>query len=105
VEEREHHCRNEKDAALKALTSTANIISAAGMIMAIAFSSLLLCTTPTLNEIALLLIVGVLIDCFVTTKIIMPAAMYLLGRYTFWPRKFGSEDEHGNPPQGLVEVS
>jgi len=103
VEEREHGY-DEREAALRALTDTANTISAAGMIMAIAFGALLLCTIPTLNEIAFLLIVGVLIDCFINTKIIMPAAMALLGRYNFWPRQFKpSQQRHSRP--NLVEVA
>eukprot|EP00933_Yihiella_yeosuensis_P040050 TRINITY_DN34284_c0_g1_i1.p1 TRINITY_DN34284_c0_g1~~TRINITY_DN34284_c0_g1_i1.p1 ORF type:complete len:964 (+),score=130.54 TRINITY_DN34284_c0_g1_i1:49-2892(+) len=84
-------CHNgycEKEAAIRALGFTANTISAAGVIMAIAFAALLLCSTPSLNEIAFLLIVGVLIDCFITTKIIIPAALSLLGRYNFWPQSF-----------------
>lgn len=82
------HGYSDSKAAVHALKETANTISAAGLIMAIAFSSLLFSSTPTLNEIAFLLIVGVLIDCFVTTKIIIPAAMALLDGYNFWPRKF-----------------
>merc|ERR1712048_1366812 len=56
----------EKQAAIKALEATANTISAAGTIMVIAFMLLLMSSTPTLNEVAFLLIVGVLIDCFLT---------------------------------------
>ena len=56
--------------------------------MVTAFLSLLLSTTPTLNEIAWLLIVGVLLDCFVTTKLIIPATMTIIGRGNFWPRRF-----------------
>jgi len=82
------HGHGEKEATIRALTDTANTISAAGVIMVIAFGSLLLCTTPCLNEIAFLLVVGILIDCFITTKIIMPASMYWLGRFNFWPHKF-----------------
>jgi len=86
VEEWEHGY-SEKDAAARALAKTANVISAAGCIMVIAFGALLVSTTPSLNEMAFLLIVGVFIDCFVTTKIIIPCAMSLLGKLNFWPRK------------------
>lgn len=86
VEEWEHGY-SEHEAASRALAATANIISAAGVIMVIAFSSLLMCDTPALNEIAFLLTVGILIDCFITTKIIIPCVMALLGRFNFLPRK------------------
>ena len=57
------------EAARRALAATANTITAAGCIMVVAFLSLLLSTTPTLNEISFLLVVGVIIDCLVTTKV------------------------------------
>jgi len=81
------HGYSEREAAARALGATANIISAAGVIMVVAFLGLLLGATPVLNEIAFLLIVGVIIDCFITTKIIIPCVMALLGKANFWPRK------------------
>lgn len=89
IEEREHG-HTEPVAAIRSLVATANTISAAGFIMAAAFCSLLLSSTPTLNEIAFLLIVGVLIDCAITTKIIIPVVIGVLGQFNFWPRKFGN---------------
>ena len=76
---------SEGEAAVRALAFTADTISSAGLIMAVAFLSLLLSATPTLNEIAFLLTIGVLLDCFVTTKVIIPASIGLLGQYVFWP--------------------
>ena len=47
--------------------------------------------SAALNQIGYLLIVGVLIDCFVTTKLIIPCAMALLPYdLNFWPRKRGA---------------
>jgi uncharacterized membrane protein YdfJ with MMPL/SSD domain len=86
VEEWEHGY-NEKDAAARALGATANTITAAGIIMVVAFLALLVSETPVLNEIAFLLVVSVIIDCFITTKVIIPCAMALLGKFNFWPRK------------------
>merc|ERR1719263_10182 len=71
IEEWEHGY-NEKEAAVRALGATANTISAAGCIMVVAFLALLVSTTPALNEIAFLLIISVIIDCFITTKVIIP---------------------------------
>ena len=56
--------------------------------MTLAFGALLIGSSAALNQIGYLLIVGVLIDCFITTKIIIPCAMALLpGDSNFWPRK------------------
>eukprot|EP00929_Paragymnodinium_shiwhaense_P067847 TRINITY_DN34100_c0_g1_i10.p1 TRINITY_DN34100_c0_g1~~TRINITY_DN34100_c0_g1_i10.p1 ORF type:complete len:286 (+),score=19.69 TRINITY_DN34100_c0_g1_i10:331-1188(+) len=84
-----------KEASVRALAATANTISAAGIIMVVAFLSLLLSSTPTLNEIAFLLIVGIVIDCLITTKVIIPAVLMLLGRFSFWPRRFHIESQRG----------
>jgi len=98
---------NEKEAAARALGATANVITAAGCIMVVAFAALLVSTTPALNEIAFLLIVSVIIDCFVTTKMIIPCAMALLGQYNFWPRKQTSltKDKPKRNAAGLTDDS
>ena len=75
-----------KEAVVRALAHTGNIICAAGVIMAIAFGALLF-GSSALNQIALLLVFGVLIDCFVTTKVIIPAMCSLMStKANFWPR-------------------
>jgi len=97
VEEREKDPGgSETEAAIRALAYTANTISAAGVIMVIAFMSLLLSSTPCLNEIAFLLIIGILVDCFITTKITIPAGIALLCGKHFWPTKFQHSLPHGH---------
>jgi len=77
-----------REALARALEETGNIICIAGVIMTLAFSALLVGASAVLNQIGYLLIVGVLIDCFVTTKVIIPCAMALLpGNLNFWPRR------------------
>merc|ERR1712025_1471069 len=56
------HGYSEKDSAVRALGATANTISAAGLIMALAFIALVLGATPALNEIGFMLVLGVVID-------------------------------------------
>ena len=69
-----------------ALEATGHIICIAGIVMTLAFGSLLVSLTAALNQIGYLLIVGVLLDCFVTTKLIIPSVMALLP-CNFWPRR------------------
>eukprot|EP00325_Prymnesiales_sp_UTEX-LB-985_P020506 CAMPEP_0174732880 /NCGR_PEP_ID=MMETSP1094-20130205/60174_1 /TAXON_ID=156173 /ORGANISM="Chrysochromulina brevifilum, Strain UTEX LB 985" /LENGTH=929 /DNA_ID=CAMNT_0015935441 /DNA_START=140 /DNA_END=2929 /DNA_ORIENTATION=- len=76
-----------KEAIVVALQSTGNIICLAGIIMTLAFGALLVGDSAALNQIGYLLVVGVLIDCFITTKFVIPAAMALLPcNLNFWPR-------------------
>jgi uncharacterized membrane protein YdfJ with MMPL/SSD domain len=73
----------------------------------IAFGALLLGSTPILNQIGFLLCLGVLIDCFITTKVIIPCAMALLdvlpGNANFWPRQPLVAAEAG--PVAITRVS
>ena len=66
---------------------TGRIITAAGLIMAIAFGALLLSQTPALNQLSFFLSFAVLFDTFVIRSIAVPALMTLLGRWNWWPRK------------------
>ena len=100
AEERENGF-SEKEASVRALAATANLISAAGAIMVVAFMSVLLSGTAALNEIAFMLTVGILIDCFVTTKMAIPASIGFTGGRTFWPRRF----DHKNPHASAVAVA
>lgn len=79
---------SDTEAVMSGLCQTANVISVAGVVMLVAFVALLISATPALNEIAFLLLIGIIVDCFVTTKFIIPSAMGLLGSVNFWPQKF-----------------
>jgi len=84
LEEREKGY-DDVEASIRALGHTGNLISTAGVIMIIAFFPLLCCGTPCLNQISFLLTVGVLIDCFLSTKISIPAGIAILKGINFYP--------------------
>jgi len=87
VKEARKNGLNDSEAVMSGLCQTGNIISVAGVVMLIAFSSILFSSTPALNQIAFLLLVALTIDCFITTKFIIPSAMAMLGKKNFWPLK------------------
>ena len=78
-----------------AQAETRTVISAAGVIMIISFLPLLLCNTLLLNQVrrtkalcvllccqvGFILIVGVFIDCFVTTAFVIPFGVICLSAY------------------------
>jgi hypothetical protein len=78
----------ETEAVVAGLSQTGHIITAAGVIMAIAFSGLLLSTEPVLNELAFLLVLAVLVDTFIVRSMLVPAIMSAFGRLNWWPQKF-----------------
>ena len=96
----EQHDRgaSTKQAVVNALEHTGGIICAAGVIMALAFGALLVGHTPALNQIGFVLVLGVLIDCFVTTKLIIPCCMALIpDRANLWPRRPHAHAAQGKP--------
>eukprot|EP01101_Sappina_pedata_P004725 TRINITY_DN2039_c0_g1_i1.p1 TRINITY_DN2039_c0_g1~~TRINITY_DN2039_c0_g1_i1.p1 ORF type:complete len:379 (+),score=65.96 TRINITY_DN2039_c0_g1_i1:145-1137(+) len=73
------------DSIILGLYKTGGIITAAGVIMAVAFSGLLLSNIPLLNQLAFDLIFAVLFDTFVVRTILVPAIMGIVGDWSWWP--------------------
>ena len=90
VLEYRHAGLGEAEAVVAGLSQTGHIITAAGVIMAIAFSGLLLSTEAVLNQLAFLLVFAVLVDTFIVRSMLVPAIMSALGRLNWWPQKFGT---------------
>mmetsp|Transcript_3702 Transcript_3702/g.5735 ORF Transcript_3702/g.5735 Transcript_3702/m.5735 type:complete len:898 (+) Transcript_3702:208-2901(+) len=99
---------------LKAVHETGGIITAAGIIMAIAFGGMLFSTTDTLNQIAWILFSSVLFDTFVVRTVLVPAVLTLAARVNWWPRKvpqgklmdeFGNEATDESKDQALLSVN
>lgn len=99
-------------AALKGVYKTGYIITAAGLIMTVAFGGLFASTELLLNQAAFLLVVSVLFDTFVVRTLLVPALFALSGARSWWPaplpsgtRAYGYEmgaavlrDVSGAPP-------
>mmetsp|Transcript_36476 Transcript_36476/g.111817 ORF Transcript_36476/g.111817 Transcript_36476/m.111817 type:complete len:119 (-) Transcript_36476:28-384(-) len=77
----------DRDATLEAVGRTGVVISAAGMIMAVAFSGLFLSKSTILNQAAFLLACGVVFDTFVVRTFVTPAMLSLSRSYAWWPSK------------------
>lgn len=74
-------------ATCKAVHQTGKVISYAGVIMAVAFGSLLLSHSPVLQQFGLVVTVSVLLDAFVVRPIFVPALLSVIPRFLWWPRK------------------
>jgi RND superfamily putative drug exporter len=84
---------------LKAVYDTAGIITAAGIIMSLAFATMLLMSAGAVIQTGWLLTSSVLLDTFVVRTIVVPAVMSLADGIGWWPRKVPTEnlkDEFGN---------
>ena len=76
------------DAIALGLSKTGGIITAAGMIMAVAFGGLMFSRVGTMNQYSFFLFWGVLFDTFVVRSLLVPTMMSLFpGDSTWWPGK------------------
>ena len=73
-------------AVLKGLYKTGGIITAAGIIMSVAFAGLLLSGELLLNQTAFMLVMAVLTDTFVVRTILCPILIGMTGTLSWWPR-------------------
>eukprot|EP00929_Paragymnodinium_shiwhaense_P009458 TRINITY_DN11363_c0_g2_i2.p1 TRINITY_DN11363_c0_g2~~TRINITY_DN11363_c0_g2_i2.p1 ORF type:complete len:906 (+),score=182.18 TRINITY_DN11363_c0_g2_i2:59-2776(+) len=78
---------SDRESIVKGVVQTGGIISGAGIIMALAFSGLLMSPKLQLQQFSLLLIISVLLDTFVVRTVLVPALMLSAGEWNWWPRQ------------------
>ena len=81
---------SDRAAVCLAVERTGGIITAAGLIMAVAFAGLLIPKTVVLNQYGFSLLLGVLIDTFAMRPLLVPVVIALLGdipgrAINWWP--------------------
>lgn len=69
------------------LYSTGGIITAAGVIMAVAFGGLMFSSSPVLYQWSFLLTSAVLLDTFVIRSLVVPIVIGWTGKWSWWPRR------------------
>ncbi|KAL0213058.1 hypothetical protein RCL1_006684 [Eukaryota sp. TZLM3-RCL] len=77
-----------RGAIIKGSVATSRVITAAGMIMALSFSGLMLSTSSLLNQFGFILSFSVLFDTFIVRSLLVPALTSLCGSLTYFPRWF-----------------
>lgn len=84
----EYHCAGFSDceALVHGLAKTGPVINNAGLIMAVAFSGMMLSSIPMMNQVSLLLVTAVLIDTFFVRCLATPALHAPLKAWNWWPR-------------------
>jgi uncharacterized membrane protein YdfJ with MMPL/SSD domain len=76
-----------KDAISLGIAKTGHIITAAGTIMAVAFSGLLFSSVAVANMLSFYMVFSVLYDTFLVRPLLVPSLMSLFGDWNWWPRK------------------
>eukprot|EP01065_Artemidia_motanka_P005399 TRINITY_DN12602_c2_g1_i1.p1 TRINITY_DN12602_c2_g1~~TRINITY_DN12602_c2_g1_i1.p1 ORF type:complete len:1025 (+),score=352.82 TRINITY_DN12602_c2_g1_i1:83-3076(+) len=77
-------CGNRR-AIIGALEQTGPVISAAGAIMALAFTGMFFIDNLFLNQVGFVFIVGVLVDTFLVRTVLVPAVLSWVGWLNWWP--------------------
>lgn len=78
---------DQNKAILEAVEKTGVVITVCGLILAGAFSSLLLTEITLLKQVGLTVALSILVDTFIVRPLIVPAIMSLAGKYNWWPGK------------------
>eukprot|EP00549_Striatella_unipunctata_P026576 CAMPEP_0118705488 /NCGR_PEP_ID=MMETSP0800-20121206/19895_1 /TAXON_ID=210618 ORGANISM="Striatella unipunctata, Strain CCMP2910" /NCGR_SAMPLE_ID=MMETSP0800 /ASSEMBLY_ACC=CAM_ASM_000638 /LENGTH=372 /DNA_ID=CAMNT_0006607647 /DNA_START=180 /DNA_END=1298 /DNA_ORIENTATION=- len=87
---------DHKSSIVAGLHTTGGIITAAGIIMAVAFGGLMWSASPALYQWSLVLTTAVLLDTFVIRTLLVPILMGYTGdRYSWWPQRM---------PEGTIRI-
>mgnify|MGYP006088808921 FL=1 len=81
-------------------------ITTAGIIMTMAFSSLLLSKTVVLNQFGFVLVVASLVDTFIVRTLLVPSLMFMAVETNWWPGNMPDavrDDLIDGPPHGSYQ--
>lgn len=78
---------SDRDSIVYGVAKTGNVITGAGLIMALAFSGFAFSPKVMHQQFALLLITSVVLDTFVVRTVLVPAMMLSAGEWNWWPRR------------------
>ena len=81
-----------REGVLRGLTVTGGVITSAGIVLAATFAALGVIPILFLVQIAFIVAFGVLLDTLVVRSLLVPAAIYDLGPFSWWPSRLSRED-------------
>jgi RND superfamily putative drug exporter len=94
--------RPTRQAVRDGMTGSANVVTSAAVVMVTVFASFIFAGLIEMKQMGVVLAAGVLLDAFVVRILVLPSALRLLGRLTWWPSRIGSPD--GTARSGRDEV-
>src|SRR5262249_33928197 len=75
------------EAVARGIARTGRVVTAAALLMAVSFSTLMAANVSIMRMFGLGLTLAVLADATLVRMMLMPAFMHLLGRYNWWAPK------------------
>ena len=82
-----HEGLSTEEAILDGLQSSAKTITTAGIIMMVAFSSLLFSSTDVLHQFGFGLVASAFVDTFIVRTVLVPTMMFCAVDWNWWPGK------------------
>ncbi|MBW5420971.1 MMPL family transporter, partial [Streptomyces sp. BG9H] len=76
-----------RQAVLDGIASSAKVVTSAALVMVTVFASFVMLHILEMKQMGFVLAAAVLLDAFVIRVMILPAALLLLGRATWWPSR------------------
>ena len=81
-----------REGVLRGLAVTGGVITSAGVVLAATFAALGVIPILFLAQIAFIVAFGVLLDTLVVRSLLVPAVIYDLGRFSWWPSRLSRQD-------------
>ncbi|MEO5534062.1 MAG: MMPL family transporter [Pseudolysinimonas sp.] len=82
-----------REGILRGLAVTGGVITSAGVVLAATFAALGVIPILFLAQIAFIVAFGVLLDTIVVRSLLVPAVIYDLGRFSWWPSRLSRQTE------------
>ncbi|WP_190082438.1 MMPL family transporter [Streptomyces longisporoflavus] len=76
-----------RQAVIQGISSSAKVVTSAAIVMVTVFASFVMLHILEMKQMGFVLAAAVLLDAFVIRVMILPAALLLLGRATWWPSR------------------
>jgi RND superfamily putative drug exporter len=80
-----------REAVLHAVTNTGGVITAAGIILAGTFATLISAPLQVVLQVGAGIAIGVLIDTFIVRALLVPSIAAIAGRWSWWPRRLSGQ--------------
>jgi RND superfamily putative drug exporter len=74
-----------RDAIVTSVTENGGVIMLLGTLLFVTFAALYFSSIPLIQEIGIAVGLGVLVDTFISWSFFIPAVMYLMNKYNWWP--------------------
>jgi RND superfamily putative drug exporter len=91
----ESESKPTREATRIAAGATGSVITACGIILAGTFAALIVSPLRMMAQVGTAVAIGIIIDTFIVRSLLVPAIATLVGRWNWWPSRFGKNVKKG----------